>query len=108
QAEALLNEHVRLIQGLRTSKGDEGSEEYELLRFYRDFLSGHDLRPLWKFTTAYSGYLIRQHEREKSCARQIRQLSYAGLEILNITRRQPRKTKKPPARLPVRSNMYAP
>src|SRR5207302_9528804 len=40
QAEALLNEHVRLIQGIRTSKGDEGSEEYELLRFYRDFLSG--------------------------------------------------------------------
>jgi hypothetical protein len=84
QAEALLNEHVRLIQGIRTSKGDEGAEEYELLRFYRDFLSGHDLRPFWKFTTAYSGYLISQHEHEKSPARQIRQLSYEGLETVPV------------------------
>ena len=35
QAEAVLDEHVRLIQGIRNSKGEEGSEEYELLRFYR-------------------------------------------------------------------------
>ncbi len=57
-AEALLSEHIYLIQHIHTAKGDEGAEEYELLRFYRDFLSGHDLRPFWQFTTAYSGYLI--------------------------------------------------
>ena len=57
QALALLKEHLQIIQQIRTSKGEEGSEEYELLRFYRDFLSGHDLRPFWKFTTAYSSSL---------------------------------------------------
>jgi hypothetical protein len=40
---ALLKEHLQIIQQIRNSKGEEGSEEYELLRFYRDFLSGHDL-----------------------------------------------------------------
>lgn len=78
----LLEEHIRLVQQLRNSKGEEGSEEFELLRFYRDFLSGRTLRPFWKFTTAYSGYLISQREREKSPKRQIRQLTTSGLETL--------------------------
>lgn len=83
KAEAALNivkEHVQIIQRLRNSKGEEGSEEYELLRFYRDFLSGRDLRPFWKFTTAYSSYLISQHEHEKSPQRQIRPFTTTGLE----------------------------
>ncbi len=42
-AEQLLEEHVKLIRQLRNSKGEEGAEEYELLHFYRDFLSGDDL-----------------------------------------------------------------
>jgi hypothetical protein len=79
---ALLREHLQIIQQLRNSKGEEGSEEYELLRFYRDFLSGHDLKPFWKFTTAYSGYLISQRERERNPKRQIRQLTTDGLEVL--------------------------
>jgi hypothetical protein len=82
QALAILKEHLQIIQQIRTSKGEEGSEEYELLRFYRDFLSGHDLRPFWKFTTAYSSYLISQREHEKNPRRWIRQLSIAGLENL--------------------------
>jgi len=83
-AEALLEEHLEVIQHIRNSKvkGEEGSEEYELLRFYRDFLSGHGLKPFWKFTTAYSSYLISQRESEKNPKRWIRQLSYKGLEIL--------------------------
>ena len=83
-AEALLEEHLEIIQHIRNSKvkGEEGSEEYELLRFYRDFLSGHGLKPFWKFTTAYSSYLISQRESEKNPKRWIRQLSYKGLEIL--------------------------
>ncbi len=84
---ALLKEHLQIIQQLRNSKGEEGSEEYELLRFYRDFLSGHDLKPFWKFTTAYSGYLISQREREKSPKRQIRQLTTNGLEMLIMNSR---------------------
>lgn len=79
---AILEEHIRLIQQIRNSKGEEGSEEFELLRFYRDFLSGRTLRPFWKFTTAYSGYLISQREREKNPKRYIRQLTTTGLETL--------------------------
>src|SRR5947207_5820399 len=79
---ALLQEHLQIIQRIRNSKGEEGSEEYELLHFYRDFLSGHDLRPFWKFTTAYSSYLISQREGEKTPQRWIRQLSITGLENL--------------------------
>ena len=79
---ALLKEHIQIISQLRNSKGEEGSEEFELLRYYRDFLSGHTLKPFWKFTDAYSGYLISQREREKRPKRQIRQLTTTGLEML--------------------------
>lgn len=83
-AEALLKEHLEVIQHIRNNKvkGEEGSEEYELLRFYRDFLSGHDLKPFWKFTTAYSSYLMSQRENEKNPKRKIRQFSSKGLEML--------------------------
>ncbi|HEY6285189.1 MAG TPA: hypothetical protein VIX20_05965 [Ktedonobacteraceae bacterium] len=76
----IVKEHLHIIQRLRNSKGEEGSEEFELLRFYRDFLSGRDLRSFWKFTTAYSSYLISQHEHEKSPQRQIRPFTTTGLE----------------------------
>jgi hypothetical protein len=82
RAQVLLKEHLQIIQQIRNGKGEEGSEEYELLRFYRDFLSGHDMRPFWKFTTAYSSYLISQREGEKTPHRWIRQLSITGLENL--------------------------
>jgi hypothetical protein len=83
-AEELLKEHLEIIQHIRNNKvkGEEGSEEYELLRFYRDFLSGRDLKPFWKFTTAYSSYLISQHEREKIPQRQIRPFTTTGLESI--------------------------
>jgi hypothetical protein len=78
----LLKEHLYIIQNIRNSKGEEGAEEYELLRFYRDFLSGSDLRPFWKFTTAYSGYLMSQREHEKNPQRHLRQFTTTGLENL--------------------------
>jgi hypothetical protein len=89
---AIVKEHLQIIQRLRNSKGEEGSEEFELLRFYRDFLSGRDLRPFWKFTTAYSSYLISQHEQEKSPQRQIRPFTTTGLE--NIIEMNTTATKK--------------
>jgi len=89
---AIVKEHLQIIQRLRNSKGEEGSEEFELLRFYRDFLSGRDLRPFWKFTTAYSSYLISQHEHEKSPQRQIRPFTTTGLE--NIIKMNTTATKK--------------
>jgi len=81
-AQMLLREHLQIVQQIRTSEGKEGAEEYELLRFYRDFLSGRDLKPFWKFTTAYSGYLISQREGEKNPQRHIRQFTTTGLENL--------------------------
>lgn len=76
----LLQEHIQVIQSIRNSKGEEGAEEYELLRLYREFLSGNDLRPFWKFATLYGSYLMSQ--REKNPNRYIRPLSFQGMEIL--------------------------
>lgn len=95
KAHMLLREHLQIIQQIRNSKGEEGSEEFELLRYYRDFLSGRDLKPFWKFTTAYSSYLISQWEDEKTPQRRIRQFTTTGLENLlemNSTKEQKRLT----------------
>src|SRR5258708_7062689 len=91
-AQQVVKEHLRIIQQIRNSKGEEGSEEFELLRFYRDFLSGRDLRAFWKFTTAYSSYLISQREKEKDPKRYISQFTTTGLE--NIIEMNSLKTPK--------------
>ena len=91
-AQQVVKEHLRIIQQIRNSKGEEGSEEFELLRFYRDFLSGRDLRAFWKFTTAYSSYLISQREKEKDPKRYISQFTTTGLE--NIIEMNSLKTQK--------------
>ncbi len=91
---ALLKEHRMILQNIRTGnrEREEGAEEYELLRAYRNFLSGNDLTPLWTFTTAYSSYLISQREHEKNFKRWLRQLSTTGLEqiIEMTTKTQPK------------------
>ena len=91
---ALLKEHRMILQNIRTgnSEREEGAEEYQLLRAYRNFLSGNDLTPLWTFTTAYSSYLISQHEHEKNFKFWLRQLSTTGLEqIIDMTTTTQRK-----------------
>jgi hypothetical protein len=90
-AEAILDEHVKLIQQIRNGKGDEGSEEYTLLRLYRDFLSGHDLSPFWEFTTAYCGYLMSAREKNPF----FQQLTTQGLEILMMSNTHERETYTP-------------
>jgi hypothetical protein len=82
EADLLLTEHVRLIRRIEGSQGKEGSEEVDLLRAYRDFLSGRDLRSFWKFTTLYSSYLLSQREREKNSKRWLPQLTKKGLDTL--------------------------
>ncbi len=79
EAMALLDEHISIVRGLHNSKGEEGAEEYALLRVYRDFLSANDLHPFWQFTTAYSSYLMSSLA---SLQHHVRQLSYTGLEYL--------------------------
>lgn len=82
-ARELLQEHLVIIQQLRSGgKNEEGAEEFELLRFYRNFLSGRDLKPFWQFTTTYSSYLISQREHEKDPRQHIRQFTCNGLEKL--------------------------
>ena len=54
----------------------------ELLRAYRDFLSGHDLRPFWHFAAFYGSYLFRQREHEKNVKLWLPQLTLKGLDLL--------------------------
>jgi hypothetical protein len=81
-AEMLLQEHLRVIRRIEGYQGKEGNDEQELLRAYRDFLSGHDLQPFWTFAALYGSYLFRQREHEKSVKRWLPQLTMKGLDIL--------------------------
>lgn len=52
----LLEEHQRVVQWL-----DEGrSDQNKLLRSYRDFLSGEDLRPFFSFCRSYANHIMSQ------------------------------------------------
>lgn len=77
---ALLNEHLQIILHIRSGRpnNEEGAEEYALLRAYRDFLSGNDLKPFWNFTTLYSGYYISKREDGKY----LQPFTTLGLEYL--------------------------
>lgn len=90
EADLLLTEHIRLIRRIEGHQGKEGSEEVDLLRAYRDFLSGRDLRSFWKFTTLYSSYLLSQREREKESRRWLPQLTKKGLDTLVMSHQNTR------------------
>lgn len=60
---AVLKEHVDVVTAIRARDGEERSEEYELLRRYRDFLSGHDIEPFLDFAALFAPYLSRKIER---------------------------------------------
>lgn len=71
----ILNEHDGIVRGLE----EKFAEEYQLLRDYRDFLSGRDLTAFFRFTRGYGGFVMR-----KLAARgpSPRQFSTTHLEIL--------------------------
>ena len=71
----LLAEHGGIIRGLDESH----SEENQLLRDYRDFLSGRDLTAFFRFTRTYSGVIMR---RLAARGPYLRQFSIPNLEIL--------------------------
>ena len=71
---AVLGEHERIIRNL----DERNSDAYELLHLYRDFVSANDLRPFFRFTTAYSGFYISQRERGHPCPA----FTTTGLEVL--------------------------
>jgi hypothetical protein len=62
-AAQLLDEHIKVIQSIRSAKKDEGSEEIELLRDYRDFLSGHDVRRFFTFAARFGDYYLGHRHR---------------------------------------------
>jgi hypothetical protein len=81
-ADELLQEHLRIIRRIEGYQGKEGNDELELLRAYRDFLSGHDLQAFWTFAALYGSYLFRQREHEKAVTRWLPQLTMKGMDIL--------------------------
>ena len=62
----VLEEHERIVRQFDESHSDD----VNLLLSYRDFVSGTDLQRFFRFTTAYSGYIIGQRERPGGRARQ--------------------------------------
>jgi hypothetical protein len=62
-AGALLDEHITVVASIKTSKGDEGSDEFELLRRYRDFLSGHDTMRFFEFAAHFGDYYLAHRHR---------------------------------------------
>jgi hypothetical protein len=80
----VLKEHVGIVRVLREDRG----EQFELLVHYRNFLSGHDMKSFFAFTTAYSGFLIQQIERGEYT----RPLTLTNLEILLMNSDDEKKT----------------
>ncbi|WP_052889266.1 hypothetical protein [Thermogemmatispora carboxidivorans] len=94
QIDELLDEHIAIINRIEGPQGKEGSEELELLRIYRDFLSSHDLRLFWRFAASYGPYLFRQREREKNEKRWLKQFASQGLDKLLLLESAAMETKK--------------
>jgi hypothetical protein len=63
-----LKEHVRVVRSIRSAKEEEGSEELELLRRYRDFLSGHDSEVFFDFAARYGDYYLGKRYRNQRAA----------------------------------------
>ncbi len=63
-----LEEHIKVIRSIALPKGEEGSEELELLRRYRDFVSGHDSEVFFEFAARYGDYYLGKRYRNQWAA----------------------------------------
>lgn len=85
----VVEEHQRLIGALDEKK----SEEEQLLRNYRDFLSSRDpaLDAFFAFTTGYAGHAIRKMSKRQP----VRRLTTDNLEVIVMAQEEhrPRKLK---------------
>jgi hypothetical protein len=84
-AVAILKEHEQVIASVRQIRRiggrtteDEGSDEIELLRRYRDFLSGHDASRFFEFAARYGDYYLAKRHRNQWAS----QLTTDGMENL--------------------------
>lgn len=59
----ILEEHTDVIRSIRTRKGEERTEEYELLRRYRDFVSGRDIQAFLDFAALFATYISGKIDR---------------------------------------------
>jgi hypothetical protein len=84
-ARQIINEHVRIINGLDEKRG----EDEQMLRAYRDFLSSRDpnLSALWEFTHAYAGHTLRRMSKREF----VQRLSTTNLKEI-IMANDPRRT----------------
>jgi hypothetical protein len=64
----VLKEHRQVIVSIALPKGDEGSEELDLLRRYRDFVSGHDSEIFFDFAARYGDYYLGKRYRNQWAA----------------------------------------
>ena len=56
----VIEEHLNIVRGLE----EERSEGYQLLQYYRDFLSAHDFTAFFEFTAKYPNYLLNALVKE--------------------------------------------
>lgn len=66
--QAILAEHEQIVKQFKENRG----EEVNLLMFYRDFIVADHLEPFFRFTTAYSRYIISQREKRSGFASQFK------------------------------------
>lgn len=78
RALAVLKEHIDVISLIRARDGEERTAEHELLRRYRDFLSGRTIEPFLDFAALFAPYLSQKIERREPHKR----FSIATLEEL--------------------------
>lgn len=79
-----LNEHELIVRTF----DEKHSDQYDLLKFYRDFLSANDMTPFFRFTVAYSGFVMHQLERRQF----VRPFTTSTLEVLFMNSDDSRKT----------------
>ena len=72
---ALVEEHRRVVDSLQ----ERSADEYRLLQFYRDFLSGRDLTAFFAFAAGYASLVMSRMERGQWWAPQF---TITNLEVL--------------------------
>lgn len=74
----ILEEHAKVVESIKSSDGEERTEEYELLRRYRDFISGNDIAAFLDFAALFGPYISQKVERGQP----IRRFSVESLKEL--------------------------
>jgi len=80
----VVEEHENIIRNI--DEGDEKKGGYDLLVYYRDFLSGGKWGAFFDFTAAYAGFLMRELDRERY---RVRPFTTNNLEVLIMKSNEP-------------------